>query len=318
MQREQVPTSINETEFVLRALGENVRMDGRKFDERRPLDIQFGEDYGLVDVRLGKTRVLARISAEIAKPYDDRPLDGLFVITTEMSPMADPSFEAGRYQEEEMLISRLIEKAIRRSQALDTESLCILSGEKCWAIRADIHFLDHDGGLVDACCTAVIAGLLHFKRPDITMAGKDITVHDPRDRVPVPLSVLFVPVCATFSFFNKRSADNTLDEGARDAPAADDMAVDDPAPAVLVDATLQEERLRHGHMTVTANANREICQIMKGGLMPVDAATLLACTTAAMQIAEDVTKLIRRRLEEDDARRGTATILTESRADEDR
>lgn len=37
-----------------------------------------------------------------------------------------------RQTDEEVLVSRLIEKAMRRSRALDTEGLCIVAGEKVW------------------------------------------------------------------------------------------------------------------------------------------------------------------------------------------
>jgi hypothetical protein len=73
-------------------------------------------------------------------------------------------------------VSRLIEKAMRRSRALDTEGLCIVAGEKVWSIRVDIHFLDHDGNLVDAACIAAITALLHFRRPDVTVVGEDVTI----------------------------------------------------------------------------------------------------------------------------------------------
>ena len=42
-------------------------------------------------------RVLARISAEVTQPFPDRKFDGIFTITTELSPMASPAFEVGRY-----------------------------------------------------------------------------------------------------------------------------------------------------------------------------------------------------------------------------
>lgn len=48
--------SINERAFILQALQENIRLDGRSVDAYRPLEIIFGEDYGAADVRLGKTR----------------------------------------------------------------------------------------------------------------------------------------------------------------------------------------------------------------------------------------------------------------------
>ena len=48
--------SLNEKTFILSALSQSVRLDGRSFDSFRDLTFTFGEEYGLVDVRLGKTR----------------------------------------------------------------------------------------------------------------------------------------------------------------------------------------------------------------------------------------------------------------------
>ena len=48
--------SLNERAFALQALREGIRLDGRPFDAYRELDVTFGEEYGVVDVRLGKTR----------------------------------------------------------------------------------------------------------------------------------------------------------------------------------------------------------------------------------------------------------------------
>lgn len=52
----EVEPSINERAFLLQALQENIRLDGRALDAYRQLDISFGDDYGVADVRLGKTR----------------------------------------------------------------------------------------------------------------------------------------------------------------------------------------------------------------------------------------------------------------------
>ncbi|KAJ8102017.1 ribosomal protein S5 domain 2-type protein [Lipomyces tetrasporus] len=327
MPRDLTPSTIENT-FVLKALTERIRLDSRSFNQLRDLDISFSStEYGVVDVKLGRTRVIARISAEITQPYADRPYDGLFIIATEISPMAAPTFEAGRKSEDELVISRIVEKSIRRSGALDTESLCIISGEKCWAVRADVHFLDHDGGLMDAACIAVSAGLLHFRRPDITIEGvgsrREVIVHPITERVPVPLAVLHVPVCVTFSFFDVRRASSaisgrTRNDEAKDVDDDDVEEEDDSSVAVLVDATLQEELLRHGYMSVTANTNREICQIQKGGDMPVDVGVLLSCSEAAIMVAEKVTKLINKRLKEDGARRNVGNLLVEARAENDR
>lgn len=55
MPRETEP-SLNERAFVLQALRENIRLDGRAFDAFRDMELSFGDEYGVADVRLGKTR----------------------------------------------------------------------------------------------------------------------------------------------------------------------------------------------------------------------------------------------------------------------
>lgn len=55
MPREAEP-SLNERQFVLQALKEGLRLDGRKFDQYRSLELTFGDQYGVVEVSLGKTK----------------------------------------------------------------------------------------------------------------------------------------------------------------------------------------------------------------------------------------------------------------------
>lgn len=52
----EAPLSVAERDFILKALQEDVRLDGRKADQFRPLNISFGEEYGHVKLQLGKTR----------------------------------------------------------------------------------------------------------------------------------------------------------------------------------------------------------------------------------------------------------------------
>ncbi|KAF2843890.1 hypothetical protein T440DRAFT_112280 [Plenodomus tracheiphilus IPT5] len=92
--------------------------------------------------------------------------DGVFQIAREFSPMASSAFEVGRPTDAEVILSRILEKSIRRSNALDTESPYIIAGLKCFALHADVHIIDHDGRLIDASCIAIMAALQHFWRPD--------------------------------------------------------------------------------------------------------------------------------------------------------
>ncbi|ODQ78521.1 hypothetical protein BABINDRAFT_162726 [Babjeviella inositovora NRRL Y-12698] len=288
--------STNEQTFLLEALQKGIRMDGRKVDEFRNVEISIGDEYGYIEIRMGKTKILARVSAEITQPFEDRPFEGVFQISTEVSPMASPMFEHNRQSSNEVLISRLIEKAIRRSGALDLESLCIVAGSKCWLIRADLHFLDYDGGFIDASCIAVMVGLSHFRKPDISINGDDIVVHSIEEREPVPLSILHMPICVTFSFFNPHDSEANIKGDANEELS-------------IIDATLSEELLRQGELTLTLNKNREVCQISKAGGLPMDALLIMDLAKKAYTITERLTDQIKAVLKEDELKRSEKNKL---------
>jgi exosome complex component RRP45 len=72
---------------------------------------------------------MAKASCSVVRPYPDRPNEGQMVFNCEFSPMTFAGLETGRPTEDELLIARAVERAIRKSRAVDTESLCILAGE---------------------------------------------------------------------------------------------------------------------------------------------------------------------------------------------
>lgn len=293
--------SSNEKEFILGLLqNSSQRLDRRKLDEFRHVTLSFGESLGSSEVLLGHTRLVVRVSAEITKPFEDRPLEGQFMITTNISSMASPLFENNRASDDEVLVSRLVEKAIRRSNALDLESLCIVAGKSCWTVRADVHYLDYDGNLVDATSIGVVAALLHYRRPEVSIADNNKPViHSVEEKAPVPLSILHLPLCVTFAFF-----------------AAADDSEDSAEPVVIVDPTAKEEALRDSDLTITINKNREICQLSKPGGVPVDGVVLLECANRAYEVVVQLTELIYKRLKEDDSVRNKGN--QELRAENDR
>jgi len=271
-------TSNNEKDFILQGIKEGLRLDNRDKYDFRPIGLVFGPEYGRSEVMLGNTRVLAKVSCEVTRPYSERPTEGMITLSTELSPMAFPAIEPGRPSEEEVLVSRILEKAIKRSRAIDTEGLCIVANEKVWSIRVDIHFLDHDGNIIDAACIAAISALAHFRRPDVTVIGEEVTIHPVEQRNPVPLSVHHMPICVTFAFFEN-------------------------GECVVVDPTLQEEQIRQGDMTMTLNVHKEICALSKAGGIPLRMETIIACSQIATMKAIWITEQIQAALATEKAKK---------------
>lgn len=94
----ETPTPLVNKQFILQALKDGHRLDGRKPLERRETVISFADPsdgvagLGKVELQMGKTRVLAKVSASLTDPRSDRPFEGILTITSEISPMAAEHF----------------------------------------------------------------------------------------------------------------------------------------------------------------------------------------------------------------------------------
>ncbi|NXG57296.1 EXOS9 protein, partial [Hemiprocne comata] len=268
------PLSNCERRFLLRAIEERKRLDGRQCYDYRNVRISFGADYGCCIVELGKTRVLAQVSCELVAPKPNRPTEGILFFNLELSPMAAPGFEPGRQSELLVKLNRLIERCLRNSKCIDTESLCIVAGEKVWQIRLDLHLLNHDGNIIDAASIAGIVALCHFRRPDVSVQGEEVTVYTPEERDPVPLSIHHMPICVSFAFFQQGTY-------------------------LLVDPSEREESVMDGVLVIAMNKHREICTIQSsGGIMLVKDQVLRCSKITAVKVAE-ITELIQKALEND-------------------
>ncbi|ODV68919.1 hypothetical protein HYPBUDRAFT_4989 [Hyphopichia burtonii NRRL Y-1933] len=283
-----VEISSNEQAYILESLKQGFRIDGRKLDESREPEIKIStEEYGYVELSWGKTKLNVRVSCEIKAPFEDRPFEGIFNISTEISPMASAQFENGKNSDEEILISRLIEKAIRRSNALDLESLCIIAGNKVWSIRVDINFLNYDGGVIDASCIGVMTALQHFKKPDISIDGENVIIHDYEERQPIPLSILHVPICISYSFFNPVGKEENIKGDLNEEIS-------------IVDANQREELIRDGSLVITMNKNRELIQLSKNGGLLIDAVYLIKLSQDSFKVVEKYTELIKKLIRENE------------------
>ena len=263
-----------EKSFVLSTISERNRIDGRGPFDYRNIRIGFGVDRGCCEVSIGNTRVIAQVSCQVETPKQSRPTEGLICVNVELSPMAAPHFEAFPQSDQNVEITRILERCIKESRCVDTESLCIMAGIKVWAIRADIHVLNHEGNLIDACSIAAITALAHFRRPDVTVSGEDVTIHSTEDRDPVPLSVHHMPICVTYAFYNQ-------------------------GKHMLVDPTEKEEGVMEGKLVIAMNKHREICSKQLTGSMRVLTEQVVRCSNMTVVKVTELTELIQKALEAD-------------------
>ncbi|XP_012505867.1 PREDICTED: exosome complex component RRP45 [Propithecus coquereli] len=270
----ETPLSNCERRFLLRAIEEKKRLDGRQTYDYRNIKISFGTDYGCCIVELGKTRVLGQVSCELVSPKLNRATEGILFFNLELSQMAAPAFEPGRQSDLLVKLNRLLERCLRNSKCIDTESLCVVAGEKVWQIRVDLHLLNHDGNIIDAASIAAIVALSHFRRPDVSVQGDEVTLYTPEERDPVPLSIHHMPICVSFAFFQQGTY-------------------------LLVDPNEREERVMDGLLVIAMNKHREICTIQSsGGIMLLKDQVLRCSKIAGVKVAE-ITELIQKALEND-------------------
>lgn len=65
----------------------------------------------------------------------------------------------------------------------------------------DTRVLDHEGNVLDCACIAAVSALCHFRRPDVTLSGEDVTIHSKSEKNPIPLAIHHIPVCVSFVLF---------------------------------------------------------------------------------------------------------------------
>nr|XP_037287741.1 LOW QUALITY PROTEIN: exosome complex component RRP45-like [Rhipicephalus microplus] len=263
-----------ERDFIKIAVSEDKRVDHRTSKESRHVRVSFGLDRGCCVASLGDTKVMVQVSAEIIVPKPGRPTEGELFVNLELSPMAAPHFEAGRLGDYGVEVARLLERCIRDSQCIDLESLCVVSGEKVWALRVDAQVLNHQGNIVECAGIATIGALMHFRRPDVTVIGTEVTVHNPRDREPVPLHLHHYPFLVCFAFY-------------------------DDGKTVLTDPTDLEERIAEGLLSIAANAHEEICLLHQRGCT-VRKDLVLLCSRLASVRAKTLATMIKAEIAKDD------------------
>ncbi|CAB3373451.1 Hypothetical predicted protein [Cloeon dipterum] len=271
-----------EKAFLLEAISESRRLDGRGMFDYRDLSIRFGKDYGCCEVSMGQTRVLGQVSCEIQQPKATRPNEGLLHINVGLSPMGAPHFETGRQSISSIQLNRLLEKCIKDSKCIDLESLCIVAEEKVWCIRLDLNILNHEGNLIDCASVAALAALSHFRRPDVELTSEGLIIYEAAVKEPIPLGIKHTPICVSFAIFNK-------------------------GKNIVVDPSELEERVAEAEFTLGVNGYKELCGVHLSGSTQSGPTIVRQCANKALKRAVSVVALIKETLAKDSELRGSNT-----------
>ncbi|HID43447.1 MAG TPA: exosome complex protein Rrp42 [Archaeoglobaceae archaeon] len=217
-------------DYVLSKLREGQRIDGRRFDEFRKIEIQteiISKAEGSALVKIGNTQVVVGIKMQPGEPYPDTPDTGIIITNAELVPLASPTFEPGPPDENSIELARVVDRGIRESDAVDLSKL-VIDENKVWIVFIDIHALDDDGNLMDASALAAISALL-----DTTVPAEKFEVGD---NFPLPV---------------------------RDLPVAITSLVADSG--ILVDPSRDEMSIGHNLITITSDQDDNIVAIQKSG-----------------------------------------------------
>jgi exosome complex component RRP42 len=217
-------------DYISKLLAKGQRVDGRRFDEMRPLTIEtnfIGSAEGSARVKLGNTDVVVGVKLIAGAPFPDTPNTGVLTTNAELIPMASDTFEAGPPDQESIEVARVIDRGIREGHAVDMTKLCMVPGKEVWIMFVDVHVLDYDGNLFDA---ANIGANAAFKGTIVPAkrAGKGEDY---------PLPVLHQPISITAVKIDGK---------------------------ILVDPTHDEERVADARLTAATIETGNLCAMQKG------------------------------------------------------
>ncbi|MFW9908709.1 MAG: exosome complex protein Rrp42 [Candidatus Thorarchaeota archaeon] len=254
-------------EYIRDMLGKGQRIDGRAFDEFRPIEIEVGvvpaKAEGSALVRLGDTSVVAGVKVLVGEPFPDSPDEGFVMVTAEMSPMASPLFELGPPKEDAIELARVVDRGVRESETVDTKKLCVLEGKYVYTIFADVYPLEYDGNLIDASSIAVNAALATTKFPEMTIEEKQL----------VPTGkILSVPI----------------------ANMAVEVTLAKIGDFLVTDPNLKEEMVQNTRLTVAIDEKDNLTAMQKGGgIGPMTLDEIDRAIGVSIERARDIQSLIK-------------------------
>lgn len=249
--------------YVLEPIENGKRIDGRKFEEFRPIEIKgkvIQKAEGSADVRFGDTRVITGIKLELSKPFPDTPEEGMLRVGAEFTPSAAPEFESGHPREDAIELARIVDRGIRESKCIELEKLCIEPKEKVWGIFVDIHIINHQGNLLDCSALASLVALLNTKIPKL----EDETII--RGEFEKPLPILFKPVNITVCKVGDK---------------------------FLLDPCFEEEGIVDSKLSICIRDDDKICSMQKQGRKELSLENIEKMVDIVMEKSKEIRKLIK-------------------------
>ena len=188
----------------------NMFAELKRFDNRHLLDIRdikisynvSNKAEGSARVKIGKTDVVVGVKLAPGEPYSDSPDEGNLICSADLLPLASSRFESGPPGFEAIELSRLVDRAIRESGAIDFKKLVIIEGEKVWSIFVDIYPINDDGNLIDASNIGAMAALRKAKIPELGKLGS--VDYEKKPTKSLPISEEIMPL--SFSFYKLRNS----------------------------------------------------------------------------------------------------------------
>ena len=248
--------------YALELIRKGKRIDGRKFDEFRPIEIMtnpISTAEGSARVKLGETEVLVGVKIGMGKPFPDTPNKGILIVNTEFTPMASPEFESGPPGEDAVELSRIVDRGISESDTIELEKLCLVEGENVFSTFVDIHIINHQGNLQDAAALASIAALRNARLPKLE---NDKIVRGEYEK---PLPVVFTPINVTV------------------AKVGDSF---------ILDPNHHEEKILDSKLSISVRDDDRICAMQKQGRKEIKFEDVEKMVDMAMEKSKELRKLL--------------------------
>lgn len=253
------------SDHILKFLNKGTRYDGRKLTEFRDVKVETGVSHcaeGSARVKIGNTEVIAGVKLSLEKPYPDTPEQGNLMVNVELLPLSSPEFETGPPGIEAIELSRVIDRGIRESQAIDLKKLCITPKEHVWSVMIDVCTINDEGNLFDASALASIAALHNAVFPKLS---EDNTVcYDEKTSKKLPLLQKTIEV-----------------------------TIHKIGQHFIVDPLSEEEKSSDARLTVALNDKDIICAMQKGGETPLTSGEIIKMISLAKEKVKELRKILR-------------------------